>query len=123
MRIERCGAIGADDLEVLDPIVVWNAVDVVEDQRHQTTPPQFVLAALLATALLEALAEEALLELAARVCRIDYQHLLKRDRRLMEVADRGATRIEMIGRDPPDLVDVFSEQAVVSAGRPHAKTA
>jgi hypothetical protein len=63
--IESRRAIRTHDLQVLQPVVIWNAVDVVENQRHRPAPPVFVLAAPLAAPHLEALREEALLQLAS----------------------------------------------------------
>jgi hypothetical protein len=45
MRIQRCRAVGADDLQVFKPIVRRNPVDVVKDQRHPATTPFLTLPA------------------------------------------------------------------------------
>jgi hypothetical protein len=50
--VERCGAVGADDPQVLQAIVIRDAVDVIEDQRHRPTTPIFILAAHLAQPIL-----------------------------------------------------------------------
>jgi hypothetical protein len=65
MCIERRCAVRADDLQILQPVVIWNAIDVVKDQRHRPALPVFVLATLLTAPLLEALREEPLLQLAS----------------------------------------------------------
>jgi hypothetical protein len=57
MRIESCRTIRTDDPQVLQAIVIRDAVDVVEDQRHPSASPAFTLPAHLATAPLEALIE------------------------------------------------------------------
>jgi hypothetical protein len=53
MRIERRGAVGASDPEVLQPVVVADPVDLVENQSHLTAAPARALAAQLAAPLLE----------------------------------------------------------------------
>jgi len=48
MRVEGGGAVGADHPQVLEPVVVRDAVDVIEHQGHAATLPMFVLTAQLA---------------------------------------------------------------------------
>jgi hypothetical protein len=48
MGIERGCTVGAHDLKVLKTVIVTYSVDVVENQRHPTTPPKLVLPAKLA---------------------------------------------------------------------------
>jgi hypothetical protein len=48
VSVERGGAVRADDLQVLQPVVVADPVDVVDDQRHQPATPLLALAAELA---------------------------------------------------------------------------
>lgn len=62
MRIERRRAIGADNPEILDPIVVGNAIDVIEDQCHPATTPAFALTAHLAPAPLQPPFEQSMLD-------------------------------------------------------------
>ena len=69
VRVERRGTVRADDSEVLEPVVVGHAVDVVEDQRHPPAAPFLALPAELAPPLLEAVVVEALLEMTAAVRR------------------------------------------------------
>jgi hypothetical protein len=64
MCLKRCGAVRADDPEVLETIVVADAVDVVEDQRQTSAIPCFVLAAEFADRALDTLVVEPLLEVA-----------------------------------------------------------
>ena len=45
VRLERRGAVRADDAQVLEPVVIRNAVDVVEDQRERPSAPALTLAA------------------------------------------------------------------------------
>src|SRR5437763_8417233 len=80
MRVESRGAIRADDLQVLEPVVRRDAVDVVEDQRHAAAPPVLALAAQLATPLLQAGVVEPLLQLPAAVAGVLDEHLLEWDR-------------------------------------------
>src|SRR5689334_19320519 len=55
-------AVRTDDAEVLDPIVVANPVDVIEDERHVPPVPRLALAAELANTVLEPLLVEPCLE-------------------------------------------------------------
>ena len=52
--VERRGAVRAEDPQVLEPVVVRDAVAVVQDQRQAPTPPLLALPALLAAARLQA---------------------------------------------------------------------
>ena len=95
MRVERGIAVGADDSQILEPVVVGHAVDVVEDQRHVALVPVLVLAAELAHPVLELRVVETLLQIAAVVRRVFDEHLVERDwlapprwRRAGEVLDR-----------------------------------
>ncbi|HET8954922.1 MAG TPA: hypothetical protein VFN18_04610 [Solirubrobacterales bacterium] len=63
MGIESRRAIRADDSQILDPVVIRNAVDVVEDQSHGPAAPIFVLTTHLAEPLLYPLGEESPLEI------------------------------------------------------------
>jgi len=53
MRVERRCAIRADDPEVLQPVVVRHAVDVIQNERQRAPAPGVSLAAQLALRLLE----------------------------------------------------------------------
>ena len=65
MRVERRRAVRADDPQVLEPVVVGDAVDVVEDQRHRGGRASARPGRRARTRrLLEAACEEPLLELA-----------------------------------------------------------
>src|SRR5436305_5632676 len=59
MRVECCGAVRADDLEILDAVVCRVAVDVVENQRHPLSVPELADATQLAARNLEAFFVEA----------------------------------------------------------------
>ncbi len=78
MRLERRGAVGADDPEVLEAVVVRHPVDVIEYERHLSTMPVLPLAAQLARARLEPGLEQSLLELPARIVRSSNHDLVER---------------------------------------------
>jgi hypothetical protein len=64
--LERRRTVRAHDPEVLEPIVVANPVDVIEDQRQPPSLPEFALPAQLTTPRLDAFRVQALLELPTR---------------------------------------------------------
>jgi hypothetical protein len=64
MRLQRRCAIRTNNSQVLEAIVVPDAVDVIKDERHATAVPVVVLSTELADRLLDALVIEALLEVA-----------------------------------------------------------
>jgi hypothetical protein len=66
MRVKRCRAVRAHDLQILDAVVVADAVDVVEDQRQTPSAPNLTLAAEFALRGLETGLVQPLLQLAAR---------------------------------------------------------
>jgi len=76
--LERRSAVRAHDAQVLDPIVVADAVDVIEDQRHASPAPHLTLAAELALTRLEARLVEPLLQMATRERRALDEDLVKR---------------------------------------------
>jgi hypothetical protein len=57
VRVESRGTVRANDLQVLQTIVIRNTVNVIEDQRHRPALPIFVLAAHLAAPVLQTLRE------------------------------------------------------------------
>jgi hypothetical protein len=65
MGFERGRAVRADDAEVLEPVVVVDPVDVVQDQRQRAPPRELALAAELAATLLEAFGVQPLLQVPA----------------------------------------------------------
>jgi hypothetical protein len=69
MSVERGSAVRTDDPEVLETVVVRNAVDVVENQRHSPTAPRLVLTAKLADRPFNAGLVEAKLERVALIRR------------------------------------------------------
>ena len=113
MRVERRRAVRADDPEVLEPVVVGDAVDVVEDQRHPPPVPLLALPAELARARLEPVVVEPLLELPALVRRA-----ARRGSPRAAIGARAARRRradEVVGRDVP-LVEPAAQQPVIAAG-------
>jgi hypothetical protein len=114
--VKRGGAVGAHDAEVLKPIVVRNAVYVIEDQRHRAAAPIFALAAKLTTSQLVALRIEPFLQLAAGVVRVLDQDL---DERLGCLRRRRSLRrpsVEMSGWKLPDVIDPMAKQRMIAAG-------
>src|SRR5665648_400743 len=59
---QRRRAVRTDDLQVLQTMVIANAVDVIEDQRHPLPSPDLGLPADLASALLDSFGVEPLLQ-------------------------------------------------------------
>lgn len=53
MGVERGGTVGTDNPQVLDPVVVSYAIDVIEDETHAIPVPQLSLAAELTLRLFE----------------------------------------------------------------------
>jgi len=67
VRVERGRAIGADDAEVLETVVVADPIDVVEDQRHPAATPQLVLTAELTYGPLQVRRVQPVLQVVAAV--------------------------------------------------------
>ncbi len=125
VRVERRRAVRAEDPQVLEPVVVADAVDVVEDQRHPAAAPLLVLAAELAALRPEAGVEEPLLELGAVVAAVLDEDPLERDRRARSpprTLAQHVARVEVGGRDAP-LSRVLPEGREVAAGRAQAERA
>ena len=79
VRPESRVAVRADDLEVLEAVVVGPAVDVVKDERHLAAAPVLSLAAELAATLLQAGLVQALLEMASVVGTAGHEHFFEGD--------------------------------------------
>src|SRR5207245_1335074 len=69
MGIERGGAVRAHDAEVVDPVVVADAADVIEDETHCASIPFLVLAAHFAAPSFDAFDKETLLQVPPVVAR------------------------------------------------------
>ena len=122
--VQRRGAVRAHDPQVLEAVVGRLAVDVVEDQRHPLAAPQLALAAELAGALLQALAVQAALEVAAVVARSaheDFRHAARPVGRAQS-GDAPRHRIEVLRGDAGAPCE-FLERAEVAAGGTEAKPA
>jgi hypothetical protein len=115
VSVQRGGAVGAEDPQVLEAVVVRDAVDVIDDQRHALAPPKLTLAALLAAALLEPLAEETLLEVLAAVRRVADEDLGDRDR-LSAVRRAPPRRAKMAGVDAPPARVALDRRGVAAGG-------
>lgn len=120
MRLERCRAVGANDPQIPGSVVVSNAICVIEDQAHLAPIPDLALAAQLAGPLLQALREEAPLEVMPRVRRTLDQDL--RQRLSLSRIPGGGVWVEVIGRDSP-CSRSFLERCRIAARRAVAETA
>jgi hypothetical protein len=89
-------------------------------ERHRQVLPDLPLAAQLAGPLFEPFLEEPVLEAAPVVGRLLDQHVGERRRRMAPAA-ASRIRIEMIDRDPPDLLGIPTDGRVVPARAPHAE--
>ena len=118
MRGERRRTVRADNPEVLKPVVVGDAVDVIEDQRHPRAVPLLALTAHLAAAVLDALGVEAPLEVGALVARVLYENLLERTYavRMRRRSLPRAGRIEVLRRYPPRLGVALDRPEVATGG-------
>jgi hypothetical protein len=67
MGVERRGTIWADNAQVREPVVIGDAIAVVEDQRHAVSVPNLALPAQLTLSLLDSVLEQAGLEMGTRV--------------------------------------------------------
>jgi hypothetical protein len=122
VRVQRGGAVRADDPEVLQAVVVRYTVDVIEDQPESAAPPQLALSAELTNRLLEPSFVEPFLETGARETRVLDEDLRER----LAPADTGPTQagvwVEVIGRDAPQR-RILLENQMAAAALTHAKAA
>jgi hypothetical protein len=65
MRVKRRRAVWTYDSEVLEPVVGWYSIDVIEDEGHDGAPPLLALTAKLAHVLFKTLGQEPALQVAA----------------------------------------------------------
>jgi hypothetical protein len=114
MRVKRRGAVRADDAEVLEPIVIRHAVDVVEDQSHRLPAPHLVLAAELASRLLDPLREQPALQMPAVIRRVLHEELGEGRRQPMKRLAPDRVLIEMFSADTPER-GVLLDRPVVAA--------
>jgi hypothetical protein len=126
VRVERRGAVGTQDPEVLEPMVVVHPVHVIEDQRHVAATPLLALSAQLALTGLEALGVEPLLELDARERRPFDEDLLERPSSSLISAQgvtAGGVRVEVVDRNSPDLERIPLQRPPVAAAGAHVEAA
>jgi hypothetical protein len=101
VRFECGGAVWTEDAQVLDAVVVRDAVDVIEDQGHPTAPPHFSLTTELAPPLLETSRVQAILQMVSAIGRVLHQYLFERSWRVAKCSEPHSVRIEVSCRDAP----------------------
>jgi hypothetical protein len=114
MGLECRRAVRADDPQVLEPVVVENAVDVVEDHRHRLPSPELALPAKLAPRLLDPLREQASLQMSTLVRRMRDEEFGERPRWPVQRLASDGVLIEVVGRYPPKS-DVLLDRPVVAS--------
>ena len=115
MCVERGGAVGTDDPQVLQSVVVAHAVGVIEDEPHRLAMPQLALTAQLADGTLDTGFIQPGLEVAARVRGATDEDLSQR------LALRGAcvtsvSGVEMLSPDVPAQEPFLEERSIASCG-------
>jgi hypothetical protein len=103
VRIQRSSTVRTRDSEVLEAIVVRDAVDVVEDHPQRTTTPHRTLATKLANGSLEFRLIQASLELHPREAGVFDENLVERKSSNESSTPRREIGVEVIGIDLPDL--------------------
>jgi hypothetical protein len=117
--LQRCRTVRADDLKVLEPVVVRDAVDVIQDQRHWASEPFLSLPAQLALAALQALAEQSALQRPAVVVRVGHENLAERPPGAGHRIAPGPIRVKVPGVDAVAL-DQLPERPEIPPGRAEA---
>lgn len=102
VRIESRRAIGANDPKILQPVVIPDSVDVIENHRHRLASPHLAQTAKLTLRLLQASCEKAMLEMVTGVSRALDEDLSERLLPLFQVVLAGSGRIEVVGGYLPD---------------------
>ena len=110
MGIERRRAVGADDPQILEAMVVPDPIYVIEDQRHPPALPVLVLSTQLADAGLQALSIKTILEISPAVARAFHHHLFKRN------LPSPAAPAEVIGGNAPQSRVLLERSEVVPDG-------
>src|SRR4029077_6609380 len=110
----------AHDPQVLEPVVVRDAIDVIENQRHTASVPRLVVFARGATELDETFWVQALFELRAGVCRMLDEHLAQRARERRARLTLTRIRIEVLSGDCPQL-RVLAQHPAAAPARAHAQ--
>src|SRR6266480_10328 len=114
VRFECGGAVWTEDAQVLDAVVVRDAVGVIEDQGHPTAPPHLSLTTELAPPLLQTSRIQAILQMVSAICRVLHQYLFERGWRGAKCSEPHGVRIEVTCRDMP-LLGVLLERSPVTA--------
>jgi hypothetical protein len=103
MRVKRRRTVRAHDPQVLQPVVVADAVDVIENEPHRPIPPDRALTAQLTDRRLEPEGIQALLQMVAAVRRTLDEDLLDRSWCAAQRASSRSIGIKVVGLDaPPD---------------------
>lgn len=98
MGVKAGGAVRADDPQVLETVVVANAIDMIEDEANLAPVPPLALTAQLAPALLQPSLIQSPFQARAAVGRPNYEDLIKRNPLISPAFTGGGIRIEMIDR-------------------------
>jgi hypothetical protein len=96
VRVERGRAVRAQNTKILEPVVVVDTIDVIQDHRHPRAAPVFALAAHLANRILQALQKKAILEMGPAVGRMFDEDLVERDAAPAQSVVSRRIRIEVI---------------------------
>lgn len=120
--IQGGGAVWTDQPKILQSMVIANAIDVVEYQRHWSTSPKLALTAKLAHRLLPTLTQETTLDVLSRVSRVPYENIRQRPLPPLQIPTPSCTRVEVLGRDLP-YRGVFLENPPGTASRAQTEPA
>jgi hypothetical protein len=122
MGLEGRRAVRAYDPQVLEPVVVGNSVDVVEDQCHRLTSPELTLPTKLALRLFDPLREQASLQMSTVVRRARDEQFGERPWRPVERLAPDGVLIEVVRRYAPES-NVFLDRPVVASRGAQVKLA
>jgi hypothetical protein len=124
VSVQRCGAVGTHNAQILKAIIGGVAVRVIEDEGHAPTPPNLALAAHLADGSLQAFTKQTLLQRGSTVRGVLHEDFLDRPWpvRPSEGVTLGSVRIEVGRRDLPHLLGIAPNRCVVAPGRAHRAT-
>jgi hypothetical protein len=113
VRLERRRAVRTNDPQILEAVVVRNAVDVVEDQRHPLPAPDLVLTAELTARCLDPFREQTALQMAAVIRGMLDEQFAERRRWLVQRLPPDRILVEVRGAHAPQL-DVLLDRPVVA---------
>lgn len=122
VRIECRGAVRTDHSQILDSMVVPDAVDVIQDHRHWPLPPNLTLSAQLTLRFLQTSREEPTLDVLATVGGVCDQDLRQGPRLALQIEASGRLGIKVLRGDLP-LLRVFLENAPSTTRRAEAQLA